>query len=125
MKSIEFKRRIMYLFIDSLFDENLSNSGYVTGISKVNSFDYDVKKLGQHGIEIVNLLSEIGIFSSKKMFFNDMKKDINGNEWTSMNFYVDILLSLANALRILEFEKAKEDWTKYDKENPEIFCSIK
>ena len=125
MKSIEFKRRILHIFIDSLFNENLSNNGYITGVSKINSFDFDIKKLSQHGVEVIFLLSEIGVMKDRNLYFDDMKKDLNGNEWTTMNFYVDILLSLANALHILEFKKMKKEWDEYDKKNPEILCSIK
>ena len=107
------------------------------GEGKINDFIYNEKALKLCKIEVINLINQLLLPKEPKknlasqdqkkvnLKFQDMKKLKNGQHWTELNFYVEILFSLANAINLMEFEYEKKDWNKEEKENPTIKVNMK
>lgn len=120
--TINFKKDILNIFSDSVMCKN-EDGNCVIGYGKTNYFFYDYNKLFLHGEKILLWMAQLGLLNSE-FYFDDIKTDRNNNCWTDLNFYADLLLSMANALTLIEFKKDINNWDQNEKKNPQLVCSL-
>lgn len=121
-KEIKFKKRVWNIFWDCVAPEKdaYQYTGYILGEARYNDFVYKPDKLKEHTVEITLLVYSLRLQKKKDLRFEDLKCNDNGETWTELNFYADLLLSMANALHILDFKNDRIDWTEKEKKNPEL-----
>lgn len=104
MKNIlTMEKEIALIYRDCLaIGKNVEEQSNVRlGFSRGKMFVFNNEKLLEHASTIFMLLLNLEWEEQLKRY-NDLKKDKTGKNWTDLNYYLDILIAMANALGWLE-----------------------
>lgn len=88
------------------------NPNNIPGYSLINVFYFDKERLEENKINIIFLLNQV----NSALTYEDLKVLNNGVQWSKLRIYVEMLISLGNALNLI-FIKEKS-------RNPEIAFNL-
>ncbi len=92
--SLFLRKEILRLFKECLATKDDLE---VSGQSRFNNFLFSEEALESHREEIYSLFVNI-IGDKKHASFEELHANYQGKRWTDVNFYIDILMSMINAL---------------------------
>lgn len=126
LEALNFRKKVLKIYSDCLHHNKKAWKTYnsTLGNGKTNDFIYNTTVLKKHSVEIINLLCQLQL-SKENPKFQEMKKLKNGQQWTEFNLYTEILFSLANAIKLMEFKQEKRYWDTKENKNPTIKVNMK
>ncbi len=89
--------------------ENIEN---IKGYALNNVFYFNKNRLKEKTTSIVSLLTQV----THAMNYDDLKKLNNGEQWTQFRYYVEMIMSLGNALNLISIKEKNK--------NPEVVFTL-
>lgn len=114
----EFAKRVRDIWGDCLASgprpwEKMSN---VVGEALMVDYTFDSEKLMAHADEIYELISMV----YQATTYEEMKYLNTGEKWSELRQPVSFLMSLGNALKLVDFKNDRRTWSRKESKNPEL-----
>lgn len=97
------------------------DSKNIIGEALMVDYAYDPEKLAIHADEIYKLISMVHLATT----YDDLKFLDNGEQWSELRQPLSFLMSLGNALKLIEFKIDRSKWDINESKNPKLTFKLK